>query len=150
MEPLCIKVPSCPAVLPVAKREVGFVDRQMCIIESAKFSIDFHQGRGFEVFMSNHPKVVSIFYFQPPLQDMLREAAGGEIVFVRNAKELIPALKDTEVACLGELPEAWQEVAPQLRWVQCPGAGVDGLRKSSAFRPDSGIVFTNASGVHMA
>ena len=28
--------------------ELGFANVQVCIIESAKFSINFHQGRGFE------------------------------------------------------------------------------------------------------
>ncbi len=99
--------------------------------------------------MSDHPKVVCNFIFSEPLLRELREAAGGDIISVANKEDFLSALREAEVLCGGRVPENWREAAPHLRWLQFPGAGVDSLRKTTILRPDSGVLITTASGVHV-
>jgi phosphoglycerate dehydrogenase-like enzyme len=98
--------------------------------------------------MSDHPRVVSTFGFAPASEAKIREAANGEFIYVKNKDDLLPALRDAEVFCGANVPQNWREVAPRLRWVQFPGAGVDTLRDHPILRADSGILVTTASGVH--
>jgi phosphoglycerate dehydrogenase-like enzyme len=99
--------------------------------------------------MTDHPKVVSLFYFKQASQEKLRAAANGEVVCLSSKEDLLPALRHAEVFCGPALPDNWREVAPELRWMQCPFAGVDVLRPRSLLQPDSGIAVTTASGVHI-
>jgi phosphoglycerate dehydrogenase-like enzyme len=99
--------------------------------------------------MSDHPKVVCSFIFSEVLLQELREAAGGDIINVTSKEDFLPALREAEVLCGSRVPENWREAAPNLRWVQFPGAGVDSLRKTRLLQPDSGILVTTASGIHI-
>ena len=99
--------------------------------------------------MSDHPKVVSSFIFREDSLQELREAAGGEIISITNKEDFLPALREAEVLCGMRVPENWREVAPDLRWVQFPGAGVDSLRKTTLLQADSGVLVTTASGIHI-
>ncbi len=46
------------------------------------------------------------------------------------------------------MPENWHELAPHLRWLQYPGAGVDALLPTGLLAADSGVIVTTASGIH--
>jgi phosphoglycerate dehydrogenase-like enzyme len=99
--------------------------------------------------MSDHPKVVCSFIFSEDSLQGLREAAGGEIISITSKEDFLPALREAEVLCGMRVPENWREVAPDLRWVQFPGAGVDSLRKTTLLQADSGVLITTASGIHI-
>jgi phosphoglycerate dehydrogenase-like enzyme len=99
--------------------------------------------------MSDHPRVVSTFGFAPASEAKIREAANAEITYIKNSDDLLPALREAEVFCGANIPENWREVAPHLRWVQFPGAGIDSLRHHPILQADSGVLVTTASGVHI-
>jgi phosphoglycerate dehydrogenase-like enzyme len=99
--------------------------------------------------MSDHPRVVSSFIFREDSLQELREAAGGEIISITNKEDFLSALHEAEVLCGSRVPENWREAAPNLRWVQFPGAGVDSLRKTTLLQADSGVLVTTASGIHI-
>ncbi len=99
--------------------------------------------------MSDHPRVVSTFGFAPASEAKIREAANAEITYIKNSDDLLPALRESEVFCGANIPENWREVAPHLRWVQFPGAGIDSLRHHPILQADSGVLVTTASGVHV-
>src|SRR5712664_2138330 len=99
--------------------------------------------------MTDHPKVVSTFYFTQASQEKLRAAANGEVLCLAPGEDVLPALHDAEVFCGHTVPDNWRELAPELRWLQYPAAGLDGLRHHSILRPDSGMLVTTASGVHI-
>ncbi|MBO0796715.1 MAG: D-2-hydroxyacid dehydrogenase, partial [Ktedonobacteraceae bacterium] len=99
--------------------------------------------------MSDHPKVVSSFIFAPTSTAKIQEAANSEVVYIQKKEDLLPALREAEVFCGSNIPENWRDVAPHLRWVQWPGAGIDSLRHHSILQPDSGVLVTTASGVHI-
>ena len=99
--------------------------------------------------MSDHPRVVSTFGFAPASEAKIREAANAEITYIKNSDDLLPALRDAEVFCGANIPKNWREVAPHLRWVQFPGAGIDSLRHHPILQADSGVLITTASGVHV-
>jgi len=50
--------------------------------------------------------------------------------------------------CSYWMPTNWRELAPRLRWLQCSGAGVDGLEATGILRADSGVMVTTAVGIH--
>jgi phosphoglycerate dehydrogenase-like enzyme len=99
--------------------------------------------------MSDHPRVVTAFGFAPASLAKIHEAANAEVITVHNNDELLAALRDAEVLCGSDVPENWREVAPHLHWLQFPGAGIDKLRHHPILRPDSGVLVTTASGVHI-
>lgn len=99
--------------------------------------------------MSSSLIVVSTFRFSPASQQVLRDAATSEDVFcVSNADELSAHLHDAEVLCAYNVPARWRELAPRLRWLQYPGAGIDALRPSGLLAADSGLIITTATGIH--
>jgi phosphoglycerate dehydrogenase-like enzyme len=93
-------------------------------------------------------RVVSTYRFTPTSQQLLQEASGSEVVCVTSQEELITQLPETEVLCSFSVPNNWRELAPNLRWLQYPGAGVDGLRDSGLLDPESSVVVTTATGIH--
>lgn len=99
--------------------------------------------------MSSSLIVVSTFRFSPASQQVLRDAAASEDVScVSNADELSAHLHDAEVLCAYNVPARWRELAPRLRWLQYPGAGIDALRPTGLLAADSGLIITTATGIH--
>lgn len=98
--------------------------------------------------MSTGLKVVSTYRFTPASQQLLQEAAGSEIICVASQDELTAQLPETEVLCSFSVPEDWSRLAPNLHWLQYPGAGVDGLRVSGLLDRQSRVKVTTATGIH--
>ena len=101
--------------------------------------------------MTNSPKVVSTFSFSPESQAILRKAANAEVLCITRTnefKEFLAHLQEAEVLCAYSLPDNVRELAPNLRWLQYPGAGVDSLRSTGLLDVGSRIMVTTASGIH--
>jgi phosphoglycerate dehydrogenase-like enzyme len=99
--------------------------------------------------MSTPLKVVLNFGFPTPIMNQIREAAQAEVLYLDDRTAFQDALAEAEIVC-GFLRSAnWRELAPHLRWLQNPGAGVDQLLGSSLLSPDSGVIVTTASGIHI-
>lgn len=93
-------------------------------------------------------KVISTYRFTPESLHMLQEAASTEIICVTDQEDLYTHLLKAEILCSFAVPENWRQLAPNLRWLQYPGAGVDGLRASGLLDPQSGVIVTTATGIH--
>jgi phosphoglycerate dehydrogenase-like enzyme len=100
------------------------------------------------VIVSSIPKVVTTFPFTPESLQLLKEAAATEAVFVTTADELSAHLPDAEIVCSYSIPTDWHKLAPKLRWVQFPGAGVDSLAPTGLLDANSGVIVTTAAGIH--
>ena len=98
--------------------------------------------------MSTGLNVVSTFHFSPASEQMLNEAAGAQIHFVRNAEELASALASATVLCSYDVPARWRELALELRWLQFPGAGIDSLQPTGVLDAGSNLIITTAAGIH--
>jgi phosphoglycerate dehydrogenase-like enzyme len=95
--------------------------------------------------------VISTFSFSPESQAILREAADAEVLCITRTnefKEFLTHLQEAEVLCAYSLPDNVRELAPKLRWLQYPGAGVDSLAPTGLLASNSGIIVTTASGIH--
>ena len=93
-------------------------------------------------------KVVTTFPFTTESQQLLKEAAATEAMIVTTADELSSHLPDAEIVCSYFMPPDWRSLAPQLRWLQFPGAGVDSLAPSGLLNANSGVIVTTAAGIH--
>lgn len=100
--------------------------------------------------MSTGFKVVSTYRFTPTSLRLLQEAASSDVLCVTDQEQLIAQLPETEVLCSFSVPSNWRELALNLRWLQYPGAGVDGLRPSGLLDAQSKVVVTSATGIHGA
>ena len=98
--------------------------------------------------MTDGLKVVSTFQFSPESQQVLREAANADVVCIARTEEFITRLGEADVVCSYWMPDNWRVLAPHLRWLQCAGAGVDGLQPTGVLDPDSGVIVTTATGIH--
>ena len=98
--------------------------------------------------MTDGLKVVSTFQFSPESQEMLRRAADADVLCLGRAEEFLQSLREAEIVCSYWMPNNWRELAPHLRWLQCSGAGVDGLRPTGVLDSDSGVIVTTATGIH--
>jgi phosphoglycerate dehydrogenase-like enzyme len=98
--------------------------------------------------VSTDLKVVSTYRFTPTSVQLLQEAAASEVVCVASQEELIAQLPEAEILCSFSVPGNWRELAPHLRWLQYPGAGVDGLRDSGLLDVESRVIVTTATGIH--
>ena len=98
--------------------------------------------------MSSSLKVVSTFPFTSTSLQILKEAAGTENVVVTTSEELSAYLSDAEILCSYAVPANWRTLAPRLRWLQFPGAGVDSLVSTGLLDADSGVIVTTAAGIH--
>ena len=98
--------------------------------------------------MSTGFKVVSTYRFTPTSLQLLQDASSTEVVSVISQEQLLAHLPETEILCSFSVPENWRELAPHLRWLQYPGAGVDGLRPSGLLDEQSGVMVTTATGIH--
>ncbi|MBV9231853.1 MAG: D-2-hydroxyacid dehydrogenase [Chloroflexi bacterium] len=98
--------------------------------------------------MTGSLKVISTFQFSKTSQEVLREAANAEVFCITNNEEFLSRLWDAEILCSYSVPENWRALAPNLRWLQVPGAGVDGLQPTGILDADSGVLVTTAVGIH--
>jgi phosphoglycerate dehydrogenase-like enzyme len=98
--------------------------------------------------VSTRLNVVSAFRFSPESQKMLNEAAGTQVTYVAGDEELAAYLATAEVVCAYTLPANWRELAPRLRWLQFPGAGVDSLKPTGLLERNSQVIVTSAAGIH--
>ena len=98
--------------------------------------------------MSSSLKVVSTFPFTSASQQLLKEAAGTQAVVVTTSDELSVYLSDAEILCSSTVPANWRTLAPRLRWLQFPGAGIDSLASTGLLDADSGVIVTTAAGIH--
>ena len=98
--------------------------------------------------VSSSLKVVTTFPFTTESQKLLREAAATEAVVVTTADELFAHLPDAEIVCSYFVPHDWRTLAPKLRWLQFPGAGVDSLATTGLLDANSGVIVTTAAGIH--
>src|SRR5579875_3505585 len=71
-----------------------------------------------------------------------------DVLCVTRDEDFINNLKRAEIVCSYRMPENWHELAPHLRWLQYPGAGVDALLPTGLLAADSGVIVTTASGIH--
>jgi len=92
--------------------------------------------------------VVSTYSFSPASQAILSKAANREVLCVTRTEEFLSHLREAEVLCAYQLPDNVRELAPKLRWLQYPGAGVDALETTGLLEADSGVIVTTASGIH--
>src|SRR5438067_988398 len=90
-----------------------------------------------QVFMTDSLKVISTFRFSPASQRVLQEAAQAEIECITNTDEFLSHLKEAEILCSYWVPDEWHTLAPQLCWLQCWSAGVDGLQSTGILEPNS-------------
>jgi phosphoglycerate dehydrogenase-like enzyme len=100
------------------------------------------------MFMADGLKVISTYRFSSEAQQILREAAQAEVPCITNTDGFLTRLKEVEVVCSSWIPNDWSTRAPNLRWLQCSGAGVDGLHPTGILEPDSGVIVTTAVGIH--
>ena len=98
--------------------------------------------------MTKSLKVVSTFQFSSASQELLREAAQSEVICVTRTDELATQLHDADVFCSYWVPNDWRTLAPQLRWFQCAGAGVDGLEGTGILDANSEVIVTTAVGIN--
>ena len=98
--------------------------------------------------MTDALKVISTFRFSPESLAQLREVAGAEVLCITNTDEFRNRLKEAEILCAYWLPNDWHTLAPNLRWLQCSGAGVDGLQPTGLLNADSGVIVTTAVGIN--
>ncbi len=98
--------------------------------------------------MAEGLKVLSTFPFSLNSQMALRQAAQADVVCVTSSDELRDRLRETEIICSDRIPDDWRELAPQLRWLQVAGAGVDNLQPTGILSPESGVVITTAIGIN--
>jgi phosphoglycerate dehydrogenase-like enzyme len=98
--------------------------------------------------VSSSLKVVSTFPFTSVSQQLIKEAAGSDIVVVTTSDDPSAYLADAEILCSYMIPTNWRTLAPKLRWLQFPGAGVDSLKSTGLLEEDSDVIVTTAAGIH--
>jgi phosphoglycerate dehydrogenase-like enzyme len=99
------------------------------------------------------PLVVTDFQgFEPPDIGRLYQALGRERVLAVSGREaLCDALAqhpETDVLCSGWIPDDLISLAPNLRWIQLPSAGVDHLLRNGLPQSRLPLVITTSSGIH--
>ncbi|HEY6408746.1 MAG TPA: D-2-hydroxyacid dehydrogenase [Ktedonobacteraceae bacterium] len=98
--------------------------------------------------MTDGLKVVSTFQYSPESQEVLRRAANAEVLCITRTEEFQERLREAEIVCSYWMPNNWRALAPHLRWLQCAGAGVDGLQPTGVLDTESGVIVTTATGIH--
>ena len=98
--------------------------------------------------MTDGPIVVTTVSFSPASRAILSEAANREVLCMTRTEEFLSHLQEAEVLCAFRLPDNVRELAPNLRWLQYPGAGVDSLKATGLLELGSGVIVTTASGIH--
>ena len=77
---------------------------------------------------------------------LIQQAAGGHPVVLVRTEGALRAEGSDAVVLYGELPEALWDAFPRLRWLQTPGAGVEGQLYPALVESD--VIVTNAKGIH--
>ncbi|GLV57475.1 hydroxyacid dehydrogenase [Dictyobacter sp. S3.2.2.5] len=98
--------------------------------------------------MTDYGKVISTFQFTTASQAILREAGKTDVLCIANREEFLERLKEAEILCSYWVPNNWRALAPNLRWLQASGAGVDGLRPSGILNEPDRVIVTTAVGIH--
>jgi phosphoglycerate dehydrogenase-like enzyme len=70
------------------------------------------------------------------------------VLCVTTKEGLLSRLPEAEVLCSYWIPDNWRELAPNLRWFQVAGAGIDGLRGTGLLDAQSDVLVTTAVGIH--
>ena len=99
--------------------------------------------------MSDTPKILTEVEFDSASLQKLREAAQTDITVITDRQELLKALHDADIFCGFAIPDNVLEIAPHLRWIQYSGAGLDRLPPTGLLAPESRVIVTRASGVHI-
>lgn len=97
---------------------------------------------------SKRSTIISSFQFSAASLALLRDAGDIEIYCTVNTEEFLHRLRDADILCSYWVPDNWHRLAPRLRWLQCAGAGVDGLQSTDILQKDSGVMITTAVGIH--
>jgi phosphoglycerate dehydrogenase-like enzyme len=92
--------------------------------------------------------VLSTYPFSTTDQEELRAAAQAKVLCVTTKEGLLSRLPEAEILCSYWIPDNWRELAPNLRWFQVAGAGVDGLRGTGLLDAQSDVLVTTAVGIH--
>jgi phosphoglycerate dehydrogenase-like enzyme len=99
--------------------------------------------------MSDTLNILTEIDFDPASLQKLREAAQANISVITDQQEFVKALHDAEIVCGFHIPDNILEIAPHLRWFQNIGAGLDKLASTGLLAPDSRVIVTRASGIHI-
>lgn len=97
--------------------------------------------------MSQVLSIVTDFAFGEDEQRRLRDAAGPDshFIFAQDIAALRLALPQADVLCTFRPPTDLLSLAPRLRWLQYPGAGIDSLLKSGLVYVGMPITVTTVS-----
>ena len=97
--------------------------------------------------MSDALSIVTDFAFGADDQRLLREAAGStsRVEVVGDITALRRALPGADVLCTFRPPDDIVALAPRLRWLQYPGAGVDNLIREGVLHGGQPFVVTTVS-----
>lgn len=79
--------------------------------------------------MTHGIHILTDFPFDQGDQHIIRNNAGptANVQFVRDVAAFRLALPTTDILCTYRLPNDILSIAPQLRWLQYPGAGIDSI-----------------------
>lgn len=101
--------------------------------------------------MAEKLTIVTDFAFDNDDQRLLREAAGAEsrCDFTQDVAALRLALPTADILCTFRPPRDLTTLAPRLRWLQYPGAGIDGLFKQGILNSDMTLAVTTANTVNV-
>ena len=101
--------------------------------------------------MSGSRLLVSDYDFAPVDRDRLLEALRDVPPVLVPRGQLVSALQEhpeAEILCTFHAPANAQALAPGLRWLALPSAGVESAAEAGLLTPASGLMVTNARGIH--
>ena len=99
--------------------------------------------------MSDTLKILTEVDFDAASLQKLREAAQTDITVILDPQGFQNALHEAQIVCGATIPDNVLETAPRLRWIQYIGAGIEKLRSTGLLDPESRVILTRASGVHV-
>ncbi len=98
--------------------------------------------------MTQHSSVLSTYPFSTTDLEELSAAAQTEVLCVTTKEGLLSKLPNAEILCSYWIPDNWRELAPNLRWFQVAGGGIDSLRATGLLDTHSDVLVTTAVGIH--
>ncbi len=99
--------------------------------------------------MADTLKIVTEVDFEAASLQKLREAAQADIEVITDRQTFLQAYHDADIVCGFNIPNDVRKIATHLRWFQSTSAGLDRLQSTGLLDPDSKILVTRASGVHI-